>query len=107
MTSVFIDVNVLRQVISYIAQNIYFSLFLFLDLIRSLHQSTAVAAAGHESIVGLVSLNAVGLPGLGPQHHYGDAGGDAAQQEVEETTLAQVLSSGVDQAAPAPSGHAT
>ena len=92
-----------RQVISYI----YFSLFLFLDLIRSLHQSTAVAAAGHESIVGLVTLNAVGLPGLGPQHHDGDAGADAAQQEVEETTLAQVLRSGVDQAASAPSGHAT
>ena len=70
-------------------------LFVVLDLITSLHQCTTVAAAGHDGIVGSGSINAVHLPGLGPQHHHRDAGGDAAKQEVEHSTLTKLLRSAV------------
>ena len=45
--------------------------------------------------MGHVTLDIVLLPGLGPQHHDGDAGGDAAQGQVQPPTLVQVLGSAV------------
>ena len=78
-----------------------------LDLITSLYQGTTVAAAGHDGIIGSGSINAVHLPGLGPQHHHRDAGGDAAKQEVEHSTLTKLLGSAVHKTAATPCGHAT
>ena len=77
-----------------------------LNFISCLNQSTAVAAARHEGIICSRSINIVRLPGLGPQHHDGYAGGDAAKQEVEKTTLSQLLCICVDKTAATPGGHA-
>ena len=79
-----------------------------LDFIGSLNERAASAAAGHQSVVGHVTLNTsiiclvkpleagltldvVVLPGLGPQHHDGDAGRDAAQEEVQAAALPQIF----------------
>ena len=46
----------------------------------------------------VVTLDVVSLPGLGPQHHDGDAGSDAAQSQVQPSALVQVLGRAVHQA---------
>ena len=55
---------------------------------------------------GLLTLDVVLLPGLAPQHEDGDAGGDAAQGQVQQPGLAQVLRRVVQLAAPAEQGEA-
>ena len=77
-----------------------------LHLIGCLDKSTAATAASHQGIIGGVTLHTIGLPGLAPQHHDGDAGRDAGQEGVQDPALPQVLCCGVDQAAAAPGGHA-
>ena len=43
-----------------------------------------------------ITLDVILLPGLAPEHHDGDAGGDAAQGQVQPPILVQVLGSAVD-----------
>ena len=44
-------------------------------------------------------MDVILLPGLAPEHHDGDAGGDAAQGQVQPPILVQVLGSAVDHTA--------
>ena len=76
-----------------------------LDLISCLNKSTAPTTTSHHCIVSSVPLNTVGLPGLAPQHHDGDTGGDTGQQCIQYPTLTQVLCCRVDQTAATPGGH--
>merc|ERR1712110_1411616 len=82
------------------------SALVFLHLLHSLDQGAEATAAGTESVVTLVTLDIVSLPGLSPQQHDGDAGRDEqAHQKVETAALTQLLSSVVDLAAAAPVGE--
>jgi len=68
-----------------------------LDLHRSLAHDTRSAAKCSPNIPHGVALYVVPLPGLLPEEKGGDAGHDAAQQAVQQPTLAHVFSCPVGQ----------
>merc|ERR1719234_1605320 len=77
-----------------------------LDLHGSLALNTGCAAEGQPSVLHRVTVNVVPFPGLLPQQQSWDARHDAAQQHIQDTRLAKIISSGVGEAGVTETGTA-